>query len=86
MFKYEMFAKEMITLLHCYMSPYLKGFTIPGEASLFKELDSGQYLEGFDVITLIKKKIEFSSYITKFRKESVAKSYMTTGLLILVYG
>jgi hypothetical protein len=34
-------------------------------------------------ITLIKKKIKFASYIKKFRK-SVAKSYMTYGLLIYV--
>ncbi len=74
----------MISLLLYYMVLYLKRFTIPGQASLFKGLDSGQYLEGFDVITLIKKKIEFSSYVRKFRK--VEKSYMTTGPLILVYG
>ncbi len=35
-------------------------------------------------VTLIKKKIKFSSYIRKFRRDqgSVAKSYMTNSLLI----
>jgi hypothetical protein len=32
--------------------------------------------------TLIKKKVKFSSYIRKFRRNQVAKSYMTNGLLI----
>jgi hypothetical protein len=32
---------------------------------------------------LVRKKIKFSSYIRKFRRGAVAKSYMTNGLLIL---
>ncbi len=32
--------------------------------------------------TLIKKKMKVSSYIRKFRRVSVAKSYMTNGLII----
>jgi hypothetical protein len=31
--------------------------------------------------SLIKKKIEFSSYVRKFRNGAVAKSYMTNGLI-----
>ncbi len=35
---------------------------------------------------LIKKKIWFSSYLRQIQNGAVAKSYMTNGLLIHVYG
>jgi hypothetical protein len=33
--------------------------------------------------TLIKKKVKFHSYISKFRRERVGKSYVTNGLLLI---